>query len=134
MNCNNNKKYCFHLGMCAAAPRGKRSCPGGLGSRDPAAVLHCECSSGWLQGEESEGGEKEEQCSALDASQNQGYHHSGLRVLVGEYREEEVSFLMFRNFLFQRLCCCWRAVTQRLCLSIHFSQCMLHWEYGDPSV
>lgn len=44
---------------------------------DPAAVLHCECSSGALQEEEREGGEKEKQRSALDTIKNQGYHHTG---------------------------------------------------------
>lgn len=44
---------------------------------DPPAALHCQWSSGGLQGEKGEGGEKEEQCSVLDASKNQGYGHAG---------------------------------------------------------
>lgn len=42
---------------------------------------------------------------------------------------------MSRNFLFHLLCCCcWRAVAQKLCLSIHLSQCMLRWGYGESMV
>ena len=76
MNCNNNKNAAS-VGERAQLLLRERSCPGGLGCMDPAAVLHCECSSGWLQGEKDKGGEKEEQCSALDASKNQGYRHTG---------------------------------------------------------
>lgn len=70
MNCNNNKNS-SSIRERAQLLLGERICLGGLGCVDPGAVLHCQSSSGWLQGE------KEEQCSALDARKYPGYPCTG---------------------------------------------------------
>lgn len=57
MNSNNNKNS-SSIGECAQLLLRERICPGGLGCMDPGPVLHCQSSSGWLQGEKGEGGRK----------------------------------------------------------------------------
>lgn len=59
-NKRQKKKKAVSIRECEQLLLRERSCPGGLGCVDPAAVLHWECSRGSLKGEKGEGVKKEE--------------------------------------------------------------------------
>lgn len=125
------KKNADSIRECAQLLLRERSCPGGLGCMDPAAVLHWKCSRGSSQGEKrwrEKGIMQRIQCSAVDDSKDQGYHALEVTQCVSgrvERGEKTCSLLYVQSLSFPAL---------MVLLEGHDTDCacalVLHWWYS----